>query len=59
MRLYILGKNNDDKGTQLKTLTAKMLQKIGYIYPTLLDEMQIPVIQDIQQKRSLLKSFRQ
>jgi hypothetical protein len=31
MRLYILGKNNDDKGTQLETLTAKMLQELGYM----------------------------
>jgi hypothetical protein len=30
MRLYISGKNNDDKGTQLETLTAKMMQKLGY-----------------------------
>lgn len=30
MRLYILGKNNDDKGTQLETLIAKILQEHGY-----------------------------
>lgn len=30
MQLYILGKNCDDKGTQLEQLTVRILEKQGY-----------------------------
>ena len=30
MRLHILGKNNDDKGTQLEVLTKEILESLGY-----------------------------
>jgi hypothetical protein len=30
MRLYILGKTNDDRGTQLEILTRELLESLGY-----------------------------
>lgn len=32
MKLFILGKSNDDKGTQLEELTSAILEDIGYTY---------------------------
>ena len=32
MRLYILGKSKDDKGTQLEELTSAVLKEIGYTF---------------------------
>lgn len=31
MKLYILGKTKDDKGTQLEQLTCKILEYQGYV----------------------------
>ena len=32
MKVYILGKNNDDKGSQLEELTRQLLEYQGFSY---------------------------